>query len=258
VLLFVGMRMARWPPDEDHPFGHGKNVYFWSFVVSVMLFTLGGAFSIWEGIRKVLHAGAAQPMRWAFFVLGGAVVFESISLTVAARSFLKRKGKRSLGEYIAENRDPTLLTVLLEDTSALISLGLAAAGLTLTELTGRMFWDGAASIAIGLLLVVVAVMLAVENHSLLMGESAPPDVLARVVRAAREDPAVERVVGLRTMHLGPEAVLIVLQVGFRDTLGAADVESATERLRGKVAEAAGEADKRRLVVIEPAVSAKAA
>ena len=77
VLLFVGMRMARWPPDEDHPFGHGKNVYFWSFVVSVMLFTLGGAFSIWEGIRKVLHAGAAQPMRWAFFVLGGAVVFES-------------------------------------------------------------------------------------------------------------------------------------------------------------------------------------
>jgi cation diffusion facilitator family transporter len=258
VLLFVGMRMARWPPDEDHPFGHGKNVYFWSLVVSVMLFTLGGAFSIWEGIRKVLHAGAAQPMRWAFFVLGGAVVFESISLTVAARSFLKLKGKRSLGEYIAENRDPTLLTVLLEDTSALISLGLAAAGLTLTELTGRMFWDGAASIAIGLLLVVVAVMLAVENHSLLMGESAPPDVLARVVRAAREDPAVERVVGLRTMHLGPEAVLIVLQVGFRDTLGAADVESATERLRGKVAEAAGEADKRRLVVIEHAVSAKAA
>ena len=121
-----------------------------------------------------------------------------------------------------------------------------------------MFWDGAASIAIGLLLVVVAVVLAVENHSLLMGESAPPDVLARVVRAAREDPAVERVVGLRTMHLGPEAVLIVLQVGFRDTLGAADVESATERLRGKVAEAAGEADKRRLVVIEPTVSAKAA
>jgi cation diffusion facilitator family transporter len=257
ALLFVGMRMAKWPPDEDHPFGHGKNVYFWSFVVSVMLFTLGGAFSIWEGIRKVLHAGAAQPMRWAFFVLAGAFVFESISLTVAARSLARLKGERSLWEYITENRDPTLLTVLLEDSSALISLGLAGVGLTLTEITGRMVWDGAASLAIGVLLVAVAVVLAVENHSLLTGESAPRDVLERILAAARTDPAVGRVLGLRTMHLGPEALLIVLQVDFRDALGAADVEAATERLRGTVAEAAGEAGKRRLVVVEPAAAVAA-
>jgi cation diffusion facilitator family transporter len=260
ALLFVGMRMARWPPDADHPFGHGKNVYFWSFVVSVMLFTLGGAFSIWEGAHKIMTPGEPQPMRWAFVVLAGAFVFESISLTVGLRSLKRLKGDRSLREYVVENRDPTLLTVLLEDTSALVSLVLAAGGLTLTELTGRMVWDGAASLAIGLLLVAVALVLAVENHSLLMGESAPRDVLDRIVAAARRDPAVERVLALRTMHLGPDALLVVLQVDFRDALSAAGVATAIERLRDTVAAAAGEEDKRRLVVIEPgrAPAAKAA
>src|SRR3954468_17995923 len=257
ALLFVGMRMARRPPDEDHPFGHGKNVYFWSFVVSMMLFTLGGAFSIWEGLRKVMSPADAQPMRWAFVVLAGAFVFESISLLIATRSLRQLKGDRSLREYIAENRDPTLLTVLFEDTSALISLVLAGAGLALTELTGRMVWDGVGSPAIGLLLVAVAGVLAVENHSLLMGESAPRDVLERIVRTARADSAVARVLGLRTMHLGPEALLVVLQVDFHDALSAADVERATERLRGAVAEAAGEAGKRRLVVIESGVDVPA-
>ena len=260
ALLFVGMRMARRPPDAHHPFGHGKNVYFWSFVVSVMLFTLGGAFSIWEGVRKVLAPAEPQSMRWAFLVLAGAFVFEAISLTIAVRALRRLKGTRSLREYVVENRDPTLLTVMLEDTSALLSLLLAAAGLTLSEMTGRMIWDGAASLAIGILLVAVAVVLAVENHSLLMGESEPRDVLERIVAAAREDPAAARVLGLRTMHLGPEALLVGLQVDFRDTLTAAEVEAATERLRGKVAAAAGESGKRRLVVIESgaAVPAKAA
>ena len=260
ALLFVGMRMARRPPDEDHPFGHGMNVYFWSFVVSMMLFTLGGAFSIWEGLRKVMRPGESQPMGWAFAVLAGAFVFESISLYVAVRSLRERQGGRSLRAFVAENRDPTLLTVLFEDTSALLSLVLAGAGLALSALTGRMLWDGAASLAIGLLLVTVAVVLAVENHSLLVGESAPRDVRERIVGAARADAAVARVLGVRTMHLGPEALLIVLQVDFHDTLAAAGVEHATGRLREAVAEAAGEAGKRRLVVVEsgPAVPAKAA
>jgi cation diffusion facilitator family transporter len=257
ALLFVGMRLARRPADEGHPFGHGKNVYFWSFVVSVMLFTLGGAFSIWEGLRKVMHPGESPPLGWAFAVLAGAAVFESISLGIAARSVWRRKGDRTLREYVRENRDPTLLTVMLEDTSALISLSLAAGGLTLTSLTGRVIWDGVASLAIGMLLVTVAVALAVENHSLLMGESAPRDVLERILRAARQDPAVARVLGLRTMHLGPQALLIVLDVDFHDSLTAAEVERATARLRDTVAEAAGEAGQRRLVVIESGAAAPA-
>jgi cation diffusion facilitator family transporter len=261
ALLFVGMRLSRRPPDERHPFGHGKNVYFWAFVVSIMLFTLGGAFSVREGVHKLLNPGRPQPMRWALIILAGAAVFESISLAVAVRSLRKQKAGRSLREYIAANRDTTLLTVLLEDSSALVSLALAAAGLSLTALTGRVVWDGAASIAIGLVLIAVAVVLAFENYSLLMGESAPRDVLERIIAAASADPAVARVLGLRTMHLGPEALLVVLQVDFRDDLSAADVEAATARLRAKVAEAAGQAGKRRFVVIEAgpaAVPARAA
>jgi divalent metal cation (Fe/Co/Zn/Cd) transporter len=140
-------------------------------------------------------------------------------------------------------------------------LALAAAGLSLTALTGRVVWDGAASIAIGLVLIAVAVVLAFENYSLLMGESAPRDVLERIMAAASADPAVARVLGLRTMHLGPEALLVVLQVDFRDDLSAPDVEAATARLRATVAEAAGQAGKRRFVVIEAgpaAVPARAA
>src|SRR6185295_9471975 len=153
ALLFVGMRMARRPPDDDHPFGYGMNVYFWSFVVAMMLFTLGGAFSIWEGARKMMNPGEAQSVRWALIVLAGAVVFESISLSIAVRSLRRVKGARPLRAFIAENRDPTILTVLLEDTSALISLVLAAGGLGLTAITGRTVWDASASLAIGVLLV---------------------------------------------------------------------------------------------------------
>ena len=254
LLLFVGMRLGRRPPDESHPFGHGKNVYFWAFVVAMMLFTVGGAFSIWEGLHKLRTPGASPPVRWAFAVLGGAAVFESISISIALRSLRAVKGDRSLREYLAENRDPTLLTVLLEDGSALLSLSLAAGGLALSAATGRMLWDGAASIAIGCVLICVAVVLAFENHSLLMGESAPRHVRERILAAARADGAVKRVLGLRTMHLGPEALLIVLQVDFDDGLSARDVEAATERLGDAVASAAGEAGKRRLVIVEAAAS----
>jgi divalent metal cation (Fe/Co/Zn/Cd) transporter len=193
-------------------------------------------------------------MRWAFLVLAGAFVFESISLAIAVRSLRQVRGGRTLREYIVENRDPTLLTVLFEDSSALLSLLIAAAGLGLTELTGRTLWDGLASLAIGLLLVIVAIVLAVENHSLLVGESAPRDVRQRIVETAQADPAVARVLNLRTMHLGPESLLVVLQADFDDRLDAGDVERASERLRTALAEAVGDVGKRRLVIIEPAVA----
>src|SRR5690348_12750758 len=115
VLLFLGMRIARRPPDEMHPFGHGKNVFFWAFVVSVMLFTLGGALSIWEAVRKMLHGGSPVDSGWPFVVLGAAFVFESLSLAVAVRSLRRVQGDKSLYEFWHETRDPTLLTVLFED-----------------------------------------------------------------------------------------------------------------------------------------------
>src|SRR5262245_13266282 len=145
LLLLLGMRAAEQPPDEAHPFGHGKDVYFWGFVVSVMLFTVGGAFSLWEGGRKLFHAGAHVSSVWAYVILAGAFVFESASLTVAVRSLRRVQAGRSLREFWRETRDPTLLTVLLEDSAALVAVAVATGGLALAEVTGRPWWDAVAS-----------------------------------------------------------------------------------------------------------------
>ena len=254
ILLLVGMRWARRPADATHPFGHGKNVYFWSFVVSMLLFTIGGAFSIWEAVRHWLHPVEKTPTLWAYGVLAGSFVFESVSLGVGVRGLRRAAGRRSLREYWRENRDPTLITVLLEDSAALVSLLIAAGGIRLAQVTGRGEWDAAASGVIGALLLVVALVLAAESHSLLVGERAP----AWVERAIRElvaaDPAVLALVELHTMSLGPRRVLAVLGVAFARDLSAPGVTEAVERLQQRVIERLDGMTDRRLVVIEPALS----
>jgi cation diffusion facilitator family transporter len=253
LLLFLGIRLGQRPPDRVHPFGHGKNVYFWAFVVSLILFSLGGASSIWEAVRKVLHGGEAhRAVHWAYVVLAGSFVFESASLTVALRSLRRVKGDQPLFAYWRENRDPTLLTVLLEDTAALLSLVIAAIGLGLARLTGDLRWDAAASGTIGVLLIAVAVILALENYSLLIGEAASPAVEDRVRAAAASDPAVRRVAALHTMHVGPEAILITVEVRFRPDLTTAGIEEAVDRLHRRIEEAVDGLTNARLIVVEPA------
>src|SRR5262245_22170642 len=203
LLLLLGMRAAERPPDEEHPFGHGKNVYFWAFVVSVMLFTVGGAFSLWEGGRKLLYGAPHAVSLWAYLILAGAFVFESASLTVALRSLHHVRAGRSLGEFWRETRDPTLLTVLLEDSAALVAVVVAAGGLALAQKTGRPWWDAVASMLIGVILLVVAVVLALENHSLLIGERAQADVERAIREALTRDDVVVSVDRIRTMHVGP-------------------------------------------------------
>jgi cation diffusion facilitator family transporter len=252
LLLILGMRMARRPPDVVHPFGHGKNVYFWAFVVSVMLFTLGGAVSIWEAVHKLMKPGEAPGEHaWAYGVLASGFVFETASLAVALRALRRARGGQTLREFLRESRDPSLLTVVLEDSAALVSLALATAGLGLSQATGAPGWDAAASAAIGLVLVGVAVVLAFENHSLLLGESAPADVLTAVRRVVSEDPAVEALVRLDTMHLGPESLLVALGVRFRRSLRADEVDAAAARLRRRVREAVGRATTEQMILVEP-------
>jgi cation diffusion facilitator family transporter len=256
ALLFLGMYLGDRPPDRRHPFGHGRNVYFWAFVVSMMLFSLGGAFSIWEAIRKFLHGGAheAVGLAWAYGVLAGGFVFESLSFGVALTTLIRAKGPRTLRQYWRDNRDPTLPTVLLEDTAALVSLLVAATGITLAHATGREVWDAAASAVIGVTLVAVAVVLALENYSLLIGEAASSDVETKIRRVAEADSAVVRVVNLSTMHVGPHDILIALEVQFRDALATADLTAAIRRLHGRLTEAADGRTNARLIVIEPAGS----
>lgn len=251
ALLFLGMRLGHRPPDREHPFGHGKNVYFWAFVVSMLLFSVGGAFAIWEAVRTFLHrTGEHGSLLWAYGVLAGAFVFESISLGIAARSLVKAKGDRALRRYWRENRDPTLPTVVLEDSAALTSIGVAAGGLALSSLTGTVFWDGVASGIIGVILIGVAVLLAFENHSLLIGEAAPAAIEARILEEASADADVEQVVAVSTMHLGPDSILVTLGIRFRRDLTVARVEAATDRLQDRIAKALAGATSARLVVIE--------
>jgi cation diffusion facilitator family transporter len=252
-LLFLGMRLGARPPDRRHAFGHGKDVYFWAFVVAVILFSLGGAVSIWEGVRKYLHGGEhGESVAWAYGVLAGGFVFESISLGVAIRALVRAKGERTLRQYWRENRDPTLPTVVLEDFAALTSLLIAAVGIWLTQRTGSPLWDAAASGAIGLMLVAIAIYLAIENYSLLIGEAAPERLEARIRAVVEGDRDVERAVDLRTMHIGPHDILVVLGLQFRATLTVPQVQAAIGRLQQAVKAAVGESTHAQLIVIEPA------
>jgi len=256
VLLLVGMRWARQPANATHPFGHGKNVYFWSFVVAMLLFTIGGAFSIWEAVRHWLHPGArTTPALWAYGVLAGSFVFESISLGVGVHGLRRAAGSRSLREYWRENRDPTLITVLLEDSAALVSLLIAAAGIWLAQVTGQGGWDAAASALIGTLLLVVAIVLAAESHSLLLGERAPAWVERAIREVVTADPEVRGVAELHTMSLGPRSVLVVIGVTFARDLPAPGVATAVERLQQRVIERLDGMTDRRRVVIETAEEA---
>lgn len=252
VLLFLGLRLSERPPDRAHGFGHGRDVYFWAFVVSLMLFSLGGAFSIWEGVRKLLHGDPHEGSRWwSYAVLVGAFVFESSSLVVAWRALASARGRKSLRGFWRDNRDPTVPTVVFEDTAALISLGIAALGIWLSEVTGAVLWDAVASMVIGTLLVGVAAVLALENYSLLLGEAASAAVEARIRRLVREDDDVLDVIDLRTMHMGPREILVALGVHFRPHLTTSQIEVAVARLQATIRKALGGATNADLILIEP-------
>jgi cation diffusion facilitator family transporter len=253
ALLALGMRLARRPPDEIHPFGHGKNVYFWAFVVSLMLFTLGGAVSLWEGVRKLLEPHEPSRSAWAYGVLAGGFVFESASLAVGLRSLRRARRDRSLSEFWHETRDPTLLTVVLEDTAALASLVVATAGIALAQATGRAAWDALASGLIGLILLAVALALALESYSLLIGERASSRMERRIREAVAADPDVAAVDSLRTMHVGPRQVLAMLEVELRDELAPSRLSETLGRLHGRVEGTLANDVAACYVVIEPTV-----
>lgn len=252
VLLFLGLRLSQRPPDRDHPFGHGKNVYFWGFVVAVMLFSLGGALSIWEGVKKITGGEAGhQSFFWAYVVLGGGFVFEAGSLFVAVRSFLRQKGSMTVRRYVAEQRDPTLLTVLMEDAAALLSLVIAAAGIFAAQQTGSAVWDGLASGLIGLMLIGVALLLAVENHSLLLGEAAASSTIQAIREAIDGERAIVRLTSLHTMHVGPDAVLVAIGAKFQDRIDVAQIERAVGRVHQQVDAELGRSTSHRLILVEP-------
>ncbi len=234
LLLLYGMRRASTKPDALHPYGYGKELYFWTFVVAVLFFSLGSGVSIYEGIRHLRHPQSLAHVFESYIVLGIAFVFEGTSWTIAIRELLRRRTQPNLIREVHRSKDPSLLAVIFEDTAALVGLLFATAGITLAKLLQAPQYDAWASIGIGVVLAVVATWLAYESKNLLVGESMAPHKLEAIRRIIDQDPRVLRLIDALTMHLGPEDVLLNLDVEFADRLSTDEVEDAVVNLEDRI------------------------
>ncbi|MCU7815810.1 MAG: cation diffusion facilitator family transporter [Candidatus Thiodiazotropha sp. (ex Rostrolucina anterorostrata)] len=235
-LLLYGIARSKKPADEDFPFGHGKEIYFWSFIVAILIFALGGGISIYEGIKHVQHPEPMSSPLVNYIVLGLAIVFEGAAWLFAFREFSRAKGKWGYVEAIQRAKDPSIFVVLFEDTAAMLGLVVAFAGIALTQLTGILVFDGIASIIIGLILVGTAVWLAYETKSLLIGESANPAVVQGIRELVSSKASIECVNEVLTMHMGPDFILANLSVDFRDSITADEVERTISEMDGSIKE----------------------
>jgi cation diffusion facilitator family transporter len=238
-LLLVGIRLAARPPDDRFPFGRSGEKYFWPFVVALMLFSVGGAFAIYDGIEHILHPAEDHGSRlWSYAVLGVSFMFEAMSFRVAWKEFkLLAKGKPWI-IAVREARDPTIPLVLAEDTTALIGLSIALAFVTMSQITGQAFWDPLGSVLIGILLAVVAVVLARNTHTLLVGASADPEEQGHALHLTESVEGVDRVTQILTFHVGPDVVILAMKVAFTKNMTAPDIEEcineAERRIRAEL------------------------
>lgn len=234
LLLLYGLRRSARPPDRLHPFGYGRELYFWSFIVALLVFALGAGIAFYEGVTHVLDPVPIENPMVNYVVLALCFLFEGGSWWVAKREFASRKGDLGYFEAVRRSKDPSVYTVLFEDSAALLGLGFAFVGILAAELTGMPELDGAASIGISLILGSTAIFLARESKGLLMGEPALPHVQEAILAVARADPAVEQVNGVLTTHLGPEQVVANLSIDFADQLTAPEIEACVERIETRI------------------------
>jgi len=225
ILLLYGLKQAKKPADENFPFGHGKEIYFWSFIVAILIFALGGGISIYEGIQHLQHPRPISNPLINYIVLGLAMLFEGGAWYFAFREFTRVRGKWGYIEAIQRGKDPSFFVVLFEDTAAMLGLLVAFAGVALTQMTGILYFDGTASVIIGLILIGTAIWLAYETKSLLIGESANRPVVDGIREILNSNSLVEHVNEVLTMHMGPDFILANLSVDFRDSATAEDIES---------------------------------
>jgi cation diffusion facilitator family transporter len=234
LLLLLGLRRSTRPADDEHPFGHGKELYFWSLIVAVVLFGVGGGMSLYEGIGHVRHPTPLEDPTWNYVTLGAAFVFEAVSWWIALRELRRGLAATGVWQALRTSKDPAIFVVLTEDTAALAGLVIAAAGIWLGHQLDAPIFDGLASIAIGVVLAGVAVFLVYESRGLLLGEAASPATVAGIRRIAGDDPAVVRAGPPRTMHLGTADVLVNLEAAFRPELSSGDVAAAAARIEGAI------------------------
>jgi cation diffusion facilitator family transporter len=251
ALLIVGMRLALRPADEKHPFGRSGEQYFWPFIVSLLLFAVGGAFAIYEGLHKMHNPGAAASTKQliaAYVVLGGSVIFESMSWSVAFKEFRAMRQGRTYREVLTDAKDVTVPLVLMEDTAALAGLVVALLGVAISQFAHAPWVDGAASVVIGAILCAVAVFLAFETHGLLIGEGATKADRDRAERIVAKSPSVDRVVEVLTLHIGPSDVILALKVAFSKGITVDELEEAINEIERRVR---GEMPHMKRIFVEP-------
>lgn len=233
LLLLYGLKQSKKEPDEDHPLGHSQEIYFWSLVVAVLIFALGGGISIYEGFESFQNPRESTNAIVSYSVLCVAAIFEGTALFISVREFNQERFDKDISFWKAlrRSKNPTIFVVIFEDMAALIGIIVAILGVFLSELTGRVFYDGLASILIGVILTIVAIVLVIETKGLLIGESAFPEVRNNIKSIVVKDKAVLEVESPITMQLGPKDILLALSIEFRDDLTSDQIEVAIRRIK---------------------------
>jgi len=236
LLLLLGLYRSQRPADETHPFGHGKELYFWGLIVAILLFGVGGGMALLEGVWHLLHPRPLADPFWAYVVLAVAGVFESTSLVVATRELLSRRGPPEFWLRVHRSKDPSVFSTFFEDVGALLGLVVAFLGIYFGHRFQNVYFDGAASVAIGVILSLVALTIVYETRGLLIGESTSPEVVDDICRIVASDPAVRKSRTPLTMHLSPFEILLNLEVVFKQEISAQEQIAAVERLEKAIRE----------------------
>lgn len=233
-LILLGMKRSQKPADAKHQFGYGMEIYFYAFVVAILIFGLGAGVSLYEGIHKVQHPEVIEDSYINYIVLTLAMAFEGVAWTIAFKEFRQTKGRQSWIAAVRHTKDPTVVTILFEDSAAMLGLIVAFVGIALVDMTGVLWIDGAASIAIGVILALTAVVLAIECKGLLLGEAAAPEVVADIRARVMKHQSIERINELRTMHMGPADIVLAMSLDFRDELSAGEVETTISEIEADI------------------------
>ncbi len=233
-LLLWGMSRSSKPADERHPFGYGMELYFWTFVVAILIFAIGAGVSLYEGFSRINNPREIQDAYINYVVLGVAMLFEGVAWTIAFREFNKHKGQLGYFKAMQASKDPTVFTVLFEDSAAMLGLLVAFCGLLLTEWLHQPIFDALASIAIGIILSATAMLLAYESKGLLIGEAASRDVVSGIRTILNREADILSINEILTMHMGPEDVLLNISLDFHDSISAGDVEGTISQLEKNI------------------------
>ncbi|QIP15903.1 cation diffusion facilitator family transporter [Spirosoma aureum] len=234
ILLLLGIARSKKPADTKRPFGYGKEQYFWAFIVSILIFGVGGGVSFYEGITHLQHPEPIQKPFWNYIVLGVAFCFDGLSFITALREFNRQRGNKPFWSAVKGSKDPSTFVVLFEDASDLLGLIVAFLGVFLGHQFNNPYFDGGASIIIGLILTGVSIVLARESRSLLMGESVEPATLNQIIALTERDNAVTSVIQSPSMYLSPDEVLVLLVIDFQDALSTSEINQAINRIRATV------------------------